>query len=511
MYQGQTELLRDFSGGQNSNTPVTELANNEALAVANIVIRANGHGFRQRWGDVAHNSSAMSSSVHGLGYLKLVNGNDFLVAVSGAKIYKDAFTGTMTDITGGLTVTSGQDNHWTLVSFNNKIMGFGGPATNPDAPFVWTGSGNAAALGGTPPSAYGAFQVNNRMFAFRTNSNPSTIYWSVLGNEADWVGVGSGSADAYTSDNDSITAAAILNTNTVLVFKENSILQMQVSAAPFPMYPLFSGVGCAGKHAVVVADGLCYFINNQGRMRITDGVTIYDERQIPAIAKIDDVWAGLTAGRYKYIQGIRDIGSDYDHIVWSCSANSSTTNNLAIVWDLKNRCWLQHPSGYNVNVFTKKQDGTLYAGHYAGDIYKKSVSSASTDASNSGNNVVGSWLSGWRVESSWENIKQPRQVDIGYRTNITGTFKFQWAFDFQALTTHNTIFINSNVSAAVWNTAKWDVDVWSTPQDFIINERLSSRGSVFQFFLSNTTNNQWQINGLGFSGKQYGQKVITAS
>lgn len=510
MYQGKTVLIPDFSGGQNSNTPVTELALNEAVTADNIVLRYNGKGFRQRYGDTVFNSTAMNSgaSVHGLGYFKDASASQWLVAVSGNKIYSSSsLSGTMSDITGAVTVTAGTNNHWTQFTFNNVHLGFGGPPTSPDAPWKYTGSGNASALGGTPPSAYGGFQTNNRVFAFRTASNPSTIYWSVLSNEADWTGAGSGSSDVSTKDNDSLTAAAVLNTNTVLLFKENSVYQMQTSSAPFPVYPLFSGVGCAGKHAVVVADGVCYFVNNQGRMRITDGVKIYDERDIPALAKVDDLWASLVSTRFQYIQGVRRIGIDYDHIIWSVTSTGST-NNLAIVWDLKNKCWLQNTTGYKTNIFALTQAGTLYGGHTDGKVYLKDDSSAATDASESSAAVVAKWTSGWISQNSWESIHQPRQVDIGYRTGASGSFKFYWGFDFNSAA--NVVTINTTLNQPLFGTAKFDQATFATTADTLTNQRLTGRGNVFQYQILNASTNQLQINGIQFSGKSSGQKVITA-
>jgi hypothetical protein len=521
MYRGKEIPFNDFSGGLVTNRPTTELKLNELSDLDNVVIAPKGAGFRARYGDTALNGTAMNSgaNVQGLGYYKLVSGSTFLVAVCGNKLYSTGtgITGTMADITGSLTITGAQDNIWDIVIFNNKAIGFGGPSASPNAPWVWTGTGNASALGGTPPSAYAAFQTNNRVFAFRTSTNPSTIYWSVLSNEADWTGTGSGSSDVWTSDNDSLTAHAILNTNTVLLFKENSTHQMQTGDlinGAFPIYPLFKGVGCAGKHACVVVDGLAYFITPQGKMKVTDGLKLYSNDEIPHLGDIDDQLQQVTASRRPFIQGIRKTGTDYDHILWFVSYGSSqTSNNRVFIWDLLNQCWLQHTTGYAANVAAVTQDSTLYAGHFNGVIYKKDASTATyTDASNSAAVVDGYVASGWIHNSKFETIQQPRRFNLSFVTQTLGQIRLSYGFDFNSFSQLENI---SQVSASgdVYDatTAIYDVSVYAGTALNVYNLHLTGRGNFFQYKIESPKEAiGMKINGFTLSGKEYGQKVISA-
>lgn len=519
MYNGREERINNFSGGLVTNRPATELELNEASDLSNIVIFNKGLGFRTRYGDSVLNSTAMNSgaTVQGIGYLKLDNTNEYLVAVAGAKVFATGagITGTMTDITGSLTITSGADNIWSFCTFNNKIVAFGGLFTGPNAPFKWTASGNASALGGSPPSAYYCFQANNRVFALKTAANPSRIYWSILGDEADWTGTGSGSADVWTSDNDSLVTAAILNTNTVLLFKENSIHQMQIGSlvdGAFPIFPLFDGVGCAGKHACVVADGLVYFITSQGKLRVTDGTKIFDETDIPQLSAIDDQWQATNRTRWKYIQGKRQTGADFDHIVWTVDyGTSQTTKNRAFVWDLINKCWLQHTTGYASNVLETTQGGALYGGHSDGKIYLKDAStSVYTDASNSSAVVEGYRTSGWISSQKYESIKQPRTINLSFYTQSAGAIRIFYGFDFNLFSGQQTIN-QVATSSFVWDSAIWDVGLWDGASLNMKPIRLTGRGNFFQFKIqSPTVAAAMKINGLSISGKEYGQKQIIA-
>lgn len=514
MYKGIEIPAVGFAGGFHSNVPVTEVAENEAYDLSNIVLNHNGRGFRTRYNNSAFNASAMNGgvAVQGLGYLNLSTGSDFLMAICGDKAFSSAgLSGTMTDRTNGQTITLGQNNIWTPVVFNDVQVWFGGPPTNPDVPLS-TAGGVFTALAGSPPSAYGAFQANNRIFAFRTAANPSTIYWSILGNQANWTGAGSGSANVWTSDNDSLTAAAVLDNSTVLLFKENSIQKMLIGTLvsnAFPIVPLFAGVGCAGKHACVVAYGLCYFITTQGKMQITDGQSIIDDRQLPALANIDDQWAAFNTSRYKYVQGIHVAGSDYDHIIWCVSSTSSqTTNDWGIIWDLKNKCWLRHKTGFKANVLALKQSGTLYSGHYDGTIYLQDATTTSTtDASESNVNIDSYWMSGWQKKGQSEKIKQPRKATISFTSQSQGSIVFSYGFDYGGNIGNVTIDQTSPG-------ATYDVDIYDDPlalyspdSDYTRPVRIVGRGNLFQWKLRNNSF-KMKINTVEFSGKSYGQKEV---
>lgn len=512
-YRGVDVPSVGFGGGLHTNAPITEIAENEASDLSNIVLSHNGKGFRTRYCNTAFNSSAMNSgaNVQGLGYFKPSSGNDHLVAICGAKAFEStSLDGTMNDITGAVSISAGQNNIWTQVVFNDKSIWFGGPSTSPDAPIIYTGSGNMAALTGSPPSAYGAFQVNNRVFAFRTSSAPDTIYWSILGNQADWTGVGSGSSTVWTKDGDSLTAAAVMSNSTVLLFKQNSIHKMMVNtlvSSAFPIFPMISGVGCVGKHACVVAYGKCYFITSQGDMLVTDGNEILDEQEIPALDNIGDLWSSTNQSRLQYVQGAHVVGADYDHIVWTVSSSSSqTTNNWALVWDLANRCWLRHKTGFKANVLALKQSGTLYTGHYDGKIYLQDANTTgTTDASEGSANIDSYWQSGWQKKSFIENIKQPRKATLSFGSQTQGTIQFSSGFDYSY--NSNVTPISQISPGGKWGDL-WGLMLWGGAADYSRPVRLSGRGNLFAYKIRNN-DFKMKINTIEFSGKSYGQKEVT--
>ena len=433
-------------------------------------------------GTTALNSGA---NIQGIGYLMTAAQTESLGVVCGAKFYN---LKTGVDYTGSLTITAVADNQWSMFSFKDKLVAFGGPPTNPDAPFEWAGTAaTAAALTGTPPSAYGAFAANNRCFAFRTNANPSTMYWSVIGNENDWAGAGSGSAVIGSlSDNQRVTGAVVISTNYVLVFKESSTYQMVISAAPFPVYSMFDSVGCVGKNACLAVDGVAFWVNQRGRMCSTDGENY---KEYPQSA--DNLWNTVSKSRYPYIVGFRQKGTDYDWVVWMVSTNGST-NNIAIVWDLINECWLQCTTGYKFNVTGKDSHSGVYLGGYNGKVYQPDLLYFDGSETYPGT-VTSYWRSGWITLNTPDEIIQVKRLVAQFKTKPTGTINVSYGFDFIADTSTYTI---SQIAATT--------ETMSSKR-----QELYRRGNFFQFKIgASLTTTDLDILGIALGGKVYGQKKL---
>lgn len=505
-YRGTETPYYDFSGGQSSNSFGLDITANEASLLRNIIISADG-GFEKRRGNTVFNSSAMSSgaAVTGLLYYRQKDGTQYLMATSGTKIFKaDDLDGTMDDITGAVTITSSANNIWTESQMNDIAIFVGGA---PDAPIKWSGSGNAAALGGSPVSGSFGFTHNNRFFIGSPAASPSTIYWSILGNPEDWSASGSGNQDIEKNDGDTLVGAAPLNTNMVLLFKQNSIHQFLTNSAPFPYFPFAKGVGAVGKKAIVVVDGIAYFITPQARMKSTDGSTITDYS-----TGIDDVWDGLNQSRLKYIVGKRYTGMGFDHLIWMCSNGTGTTNDLAIVWDLKSKCWLQHTTGYKANAATRTQSGTLYTGHYDGKIYKQDVLSIYSDASETSPGAIDAlWQSGWGIHKSIERSVQLARLNVAFISQTTGSLQISYGFNFNS----NQFNVDVDMQApgqAVYDTAIYDTDIYGGQSDITRRILIRGRGNNFQVSLGNKVAAQtFKIHGYTLSGKESAVKNFQIS
>lgn len=475
--------LDDFTGGLNTFDAEYSMSLSQSPDLDNVIVLDKG--FKKRNGDSAWNSSAMvsgSTPVQGAGYIQYNAGTEFLNAVAGTKFFTDSgLSGTMADATGAITITSGQDNIWTPVNFNNLQIWFGGA---PDVPFKYSGSGNAAALGGSPPSARAAFAANNRVFAMNTTANPSRIYWPVLADPEDWTNAGSGSADVAKSDGDSLQCGIVTGPDTAILFKNNSTHLMVLTRQPFPIYQLQTGIGIAGKNAYAYANGTIYFITPGLRMKSTqDGVNFKDYPN-----SIDDIWGSINPNRIGFIQGIYYPALDW--IMWVVSTGSSTSNNYLIVWDIKRSCFLRCTTGFKANILAIIQNRRLFAGHYNGKLYEKFKPTVFSDASETSPGVIDAY---WRTPyknggDGLDMTIHPLYASVAVLSETASTIDLSYGFDFTGVQTIQTFSLAA--VGGLWDTALWDVDVWGGQNAIIIRQFISGRGNLFSFKMRNAVASQ---------------------
>lgn len=498
--------IMDFSGGRNSFDPEFLVKPNQAVDLQNVNLLDKG--FMKRMGNTAFNSSAMvdaSTAVVGMGYIKFNSSTEFLNAVGGSKFFtSSSLSGTMADATGALTITSAQNNWWTPVIYNDLQIWFGGA---PDAPFKYSGSGNAAALGGTPPSARTAFVANNRVFALSTSANPSLIQWSILSNPEDWTGVGSGSQQVRKNDGEQLLFGVPLNADMAILFKNSSTHLMPLTISPFPVYTLQTSVGAAGQRSWVNVDGTIYFITPSRRMKsTTDGRNFTDYPNA-----VDDLWDSINTTRISNIVGIYYPALYQIH--WLVSTGSNTKNNVSIIWDIKNKAWLYNPTGFKANSACLVQNRRLFTGHYNGKMFEQDVAGTSTDASEATPFAIDAyWQTPWLRLSALSEIIHPYWADIAALSETTGTLTISYGFDFS--TDQKSGSINLVSSAAMWDVAVWDVDLWGGQTSLIKRFPMKGRGkNVSLKFRNNSASQGFTFQGLSMRVgiDQSGKIAILAS
>lgn len=476
--------LNDFSGGLNTFDPEYVSPLNQSPDLDNIVLLDKG--FKKRNGDSTWNSSAMvsgSTAVTGLGYIQFNSGTQFLNAIAGTKFFTDSgLSGTMTDATGAITITTGQNNIWTPVIYNNIQIWFGGA---PDAPFKYSGSGNAAALGGSPPSAATAFAANNRVFGLSTVANPSRIFWPVLSDPEDWTGTGSGNADVSKSDGEALQCGIVTGPDTAILFKNSSTHLIVLTRAPFPIYQLQKGIGIAGRNAYAYANGTIYFVTPGLRMKsTTDGVNF---KTYPN--DINDIWDSInTTTRIPYIQGM--YYQPLEWIMWIVSTGSNTTNNYLIIWDIERQCFLRSTIGFKSNVMAIIQNRRLFCGHYNGKIFEKLKLTIFSDASETSPGIIDAY---WR--SPYKNLEQgldttihPLYLSVAVLSESASTLDLSYGFDFTGTQTTQTFSLAA--VGGLWDVALWDVDVWGGQNAIILRQFVYGRGNLFSFKMRNATASQ---------------------
>lgn len=474
--------LTDFTGGLDSSNPEFLVSLNQAVSLQNINLLEKG--FQKRFGNTAFNSSAMvdsTTAIAGLGYFKLNSGTEFLNAVAGTKFFaSSSLSGTMTDLTGALTITSGQNNKWTPVVYNNLQIWFGGA---PDAPFKYSGTGNAAALGGSPPSARTAFVAANRIFAISTSSDPSIIQWPVLANPEDWTGTGSGSQLVNKSDGEKLLFGVPVDADTAILFKNSSTHLMPLTKAPFPVYTLQTKIGAAGHYSWVYADGVIYFITPSRRMKATKNGTDF----IDFPEDVDNIWDSVNPTRIEFIHGI--YYPKLMQIHWFVSTGSSTTNNVSIIWDLHRKAWLYNPTGFKANTACLVQNRRLFTGHYNGKIFEQDKSATYTDDSEASPNAIDAfWQTPSLRISTIDGIIYPYWIDVSALSETVGNLTISYGFDF--VNDQKNSSVSLVASGAQWDVDLWDVAFWGGQSSIRRRIFTKGRGENFNIKLRNNSASQ---------------------
>jgi len=507
MSTGTTTLeLLDFTGGLNTSDPDFLVPLNKAVALQNINIV--GKGFEKRRGNHTFNATEMvstSTPVTGLGYIKISAGTEFLTAIAGTKFFKsDSLDGTMDDVTGAITITTGANNLWSYVNYNDLQIWFGGA---PDAPFKYSGTGNIAALGGTPPTAKNIFSSSNRLFAICTAANPSRIAWSVLANPEDWTGAGSGSQDVQKLDGEELLFGVPIGADAAILFKNSSTHLMPLTKAPFPVYTLQGRVGAAGRFSYVFVDGVIYFITPTGRMKATsNGVDFVDFPD-----DVDSLWDTVKVSRIPYTRGI--YYEKLRQIHWLVSTGTSDTHNASIIWDIKNKAWLYHPQGFKANIACIIQNKRLFTGHYNGKIFEQDYSTSDADVSEETTAIDSYWQTPSFKETSMGGIIHPYWIDIIANKETATSITIGYGFNFGQ--NEKTSSVSLMGTGMLWDVGLWDVGIWGSVGSLRKRVHTAGRGENMNIRIRNSTVDQhFTIHGLSIrigSNQSSGKiKTVTA-
>lgn len=138
------------------------------------------------------------------------SGTNYVIATTGTKVWRYS-GGSWTDITGAYSLGSGQ--HFQL-TFNDDQIGV---TANRDAPYKIEGTGNIAALGGSPPSGKVLGRIGEFIVIGNTALHPSYAYYCDPGNhESGWTKFW----DVKSDDTQGLTAVGELDQRTGYLFKE---------------------------------------------------------------------------------------------------------------------------------------------------------------------------------------------------------------------------------------------------------------------------------------------------
>lgn len=255
----------------------------------------------------------------------------YRVATGGTKIKSISSSGVLTDITGGVVITDNPNNLTSFAKLQDNggsdiIIGCNG--VNP--PWKWTGTGNAAVLGGTPPANFKyILQFKNRLWG----TSGEYLYHSDLLNAESWNALYwiSRFKSQGISTND-LTGLGILGDNLV-IFKEDRIYMLSGESIPEGyIQEIVNGDGCASGYSIVPLTSTRYgniltFVNRNLEVKAFNGT----KDLISISDPIDNTLNSYNTSRAQYVSAVRY--NKQKHYLSTMSKNTSTTNNTMIAYD----------------------------------------------------------------------------------------------------------------------------------------------------------------------------------
>ena len=360
----------DNAGGLNNSFSAFKVADNEAADLQNVVFTTSG-SFKTRDGYAKINSTTYgaSASATGLFFYKITSGSKWLVMVSDDdKIRKMEYVagsgldGTWDDITGALSFNSGQNN---IASFSvGEDILIIEDGINTTAPYKWTGTGNASALSGSPPNCTMVAYHKRQAFCAGNDSNPSTLYFSDVGNIENWTTALSGNVSVENNDG-SVIRAIMPGLDALYIWKDKSIWRLSGDDKDnYELERMVSGVGTLSSASVGIIGNDFVFTDGQGDTYIYDGGI-----KVRLVStKIDATMDESNFSRFAYVKSLI-YNKDY---YASISSSGNSTNDIVIMFDTFNLAWTKF-DGMNINSMAVCEDSAgeeaLCFGDYTGFSY----------------------------------------------------------------------------------------------------------------------------------------------
>jgi hypothetical protein len=367
-YANVTKL---FAGMNVADTLDIIAKKGQATFILNAYNQPDG-GIAKLFGRSKHNATTIGASTAVTGIYQLNIETPAFYAIAGDKFYKDN-AGTWEDKSGAVTITSDQNNLWSFVRFQDRMIAV---SFARDAAIEHDGgSGNASAVTNMPAGKFTAV-LANRLFSFNTAGQPKLGYYSGLNDRTSWDTTNDFlNFNESESDNEEISGVGE-HLNNLLIGKENAIFRMYHTGTfpPFKYYVVSRNHGIQSHYSIQKIPPIGNFPERMIWIGRDNFYQIIGD-EVSSIA--DDIKPFFSEGapfqinlsRLKYCTS----GIIKEKNLYWCAftSGSGSTNNYIFLLDYKNMQWsiCDYPS----NCFGKRNISGrefLYSGTYTGFVAK---------------------------------------------------------------------------------------------------------------------------------------------
>lgn len=327
--RGQAVRFIDFTGGLNTKAAPYLVAENECRDSLNIVSTVRG-SIKKRFGNLTFTSSFTGSPSFITSLFGLNTGSTSLIAAGGTKLYSISTGGTVTDITGAASLTTGL--RWAFTSA--PASGGQGPLygiNGTDTPKQWTGSGNIAdwtASVGSVPNGTIMCYYKNRVWIAGVPGFPSRLFFSDLGDPRSWTATNT--VDFDPTDGQTITGLATAGPY-LLVFKQSktfSVYDLNTGANR----PVSQSVGCVASRTVCESPIGTFFLSADQGVFVSNGSTLKNvsDKIKPTLQSLSTAVVANSCGAFFN-----------DHYYLSVPTSGSR-NNITLDYDTTTDSWWKH-------------------------------------------------------------------------------------------------------------------------------------------------------------------------
>jgi hypothetical protein len=465
----QTITIDGFGGGINARVPAVDILDHEVVDALNMELDGNKSlvtrpGLSDFYDKDGTPYTFGASSVIGLANFRPSTGSEYVVAATPAGIHK-ATPGTDTswsDIEGSYGLATA--TRWEFAMLNDLLI----MSNMQDVLLKWSGTGNIAALGGTPAASPLSIAVmDNRLF-YVDKSAPNTIRWSALGNGEDHTTTGktgAGSWEVGGAEGGSIVRI-YPHRGRLFIFKDDHVYVLmpgtpREDSDQWQIPALVKGVGLAAPDSVQVVKDDIVFLSHNGVLSFGATNQYGDWKQAELSKNIPELREWNKSYPEKVRSIIHPVKSQYMLSVPQLSGD--TENSVTWVMDFNEGvAWTRYNGGMAAKSFARVDEtGTprLYVGNTQavnredtsvwqddGTSYEKLVLTKSYSLGETMKRKIFH-----RFGAQFEALTDPLTVEILYRLDQDSAKAKTLSYAFAGLLT-----------GGYWDEDLWDVGYWSS-------------------------------------------------
>jgi len=390
-------------------------------------------------------------------------------AGAGSKLFTVVSDGTNSDIYDALDGTKSlqddtKDLKTRFLTYLDSCLRLNGT----DEPKAWNGSAwvttaGAFDLDNLPQTSKYALEFRDRVYVAGRSDYPDRVDYSGIASSTtravSWTS-GNGFFNLEQEDGGGNITGMAKVPGYILFFKKRTMKRYDGSSA----YPEdMVNQGAPSQEAIVVAKGICFFVNENGAWATSGG----DPKKISTYT-VDKVIKSLSATNWANVAS----GTDEEHIFWSFASvtmSGETYTNVVLKYNILQNTWdiRKYPTLHRVYAKYVDSDGAVFltTGDDDGNVLKMDI--GTTDNGSAIN---------WALET--------QDLYFGFRLFLKSISQIG--------------FITENISKAsvMWRTSSKPED-WESlgviDKEEVMIDQIDLRGTKFQFKLKNETDSGQEI------------------